>query len=81
MSSSQLPSPSPDEKLVLIIEIRSPEGPLDSSAYREFDGKFSAFKRQLDALINDNFRGSLKMKVLMKKAQQSSIVFGGGTDR
>jgi hypothetical protein len=75
MASSRLPTPRPDENLVLVIEIQSPEESPDSKVYQDFDARFSRFKQELDALITQNFQGSLKMKVLMKKAQQSSIVF------
>jgi hypothetical protein len=75
MSLAQLPTPAPDENLVLVIEIRTPEAAKDSPGYADFDKRFTNFKQQLDALVTRDFSGALKMKVLMKKAQQSSIEF------
>ena len=72
MSSSKLATPRPDEKLVLVIEILAPEG---TEEYMAFDGKFTHFKQQLDGLVEGVQPGALKMKVVMKKNQDSSIVY------
>ena len=73
MTASYLPTPQPDEKAILLIEILAPPAPVESDDFRAFDQRFTDFKRAIDALITEKFRGALKMKVVMKKDHQ----FGG----
>jgi hypothetical protein len=70
-----MPTPRPDENVVLIIQVSAPQVERASKEYVEFDDKFTRFKQELDRLITNNFSGALKMKVVMKKDQQSSILF------
>jgi hypothetical protein len=76
MASAHLPTPRTDENAVVIIDIAAPEAPTESPAYAEFDKKFTAFKQALDELVSRNFPGSMKMKVLLKKGQRSTINYG-----
>jgi hypothetical protein len=77
MAMSSLPTPRPDEKLVVILEIVAPEVSRQSREFTEFEAKFTDFKQELDSLVGRNFVGALKMKVLMKKGQESSILYKG----
>jgi hypothetical protein len=72
---SQLPTPRPDEKVIAIIEISAPDVATDSAQFADFTKRFTDFKQALDALVTTNFSGALKMKVIMKKEQQSGILF------
>jgi hypothetical protein len=70
MTASYLPTPQPDEKAILLIEILAPPVAVDSADFRAFDQRFADFKRAIDALISEKFSGALKMKVVMKKHHQ-----------
>jgi hypothetical protein len=74
MAAAHLPTPRNDEKLVLIIEIQSPDAPTQAE-YAEFDQKFTEFKQQLDDLVTNNFSGALKAKLLIKKNYPGHSLF------
>jgi hypothetical protein len=74
MAFAHLPTPRTDENAVVVIDIAAPpEAKTDSPAYAEFDKNFTAFKQALDDLVSRHFPGSMKMKVLLKKGQRSTI--------
>lgn len=77
MAASRMPTPRPNEKVVAIIEIPAPEVKEESQDFQDFDVKFTKFKEALDKLIVDNFRGALKVKIVMKKDQQGRISYNG----
>jgi hypothetical protein len=75
MAASQIPTPRPDEKVVAVIEIAAPNTTLDSKEFAEFDSKFTQFKNALNDLIVNNFRGALKVKIVMKKDQEGHVSY------
>ncbi|HKD18903.1 MAG TPA: hypothetical protein VKG23_13710 [Thermoanaerobaculia bacterium] len=75
MAASRIPTPRPDEKVVAVIEIAAPETAIESKEFAEFDAKFTQFKQALDDLITNNFRGALKVKIVMKKDQEGRMSY------
>ncbi len=70
MTCRHLPTPRPDEKAVVVIEILAPQVSADSDDFKVFDRRFTDFKQAVDTLIAQHFSGALKMKVVMKKDHQ-----------
>ena len=75
MAASGIPTPRPDEKVVAVIEIPAPDSPVESKEFADFDARFTQFKEALNRLITENFRGALKVKVVMKKDQEGRMSF------
>ena len=75
MAVGSLPTPRPDEKVIVILEIVAPEVSRESDEFTRFEANFTHFKERLDELVGRNFTGALKMKVVMKKGQESSIIY------
>lgn len=76
MSASTLPIPKPNEKLVLVIEIKAPDNiPIDSVEYIDFSHKVTAFKKELSQAVTENFAGALTAKMMLKK--HAAVTIGG----